>query len=99
MSNHADGKTDPAHERCEDQGGHHADREDQVLTDDSAGPPAKSDGMGEVRKVFPHHDHVGGFECDVRTGQAHGDSHVSRSQGRGVVDPIACHGDMVTFVL
>jgi hypothetical protein len=46
-----------------------------------------------VAKVVVQQHHVAGFFADIGAGDAHGDADIRLLQGRGIVDPIAGHGD------
>ncbi len=49
--------------------------------------------MIQLGEIVGHQHDVGGFQCHVGTGRAHGHAHGSPSQSRGVVDSVADHGD------
>ncbi|MNI53177.1 hypothetical protein D3C73_1079980 [compost metagenome] len=76
------------------QEGDHAQADDQVLTDDRAGAAAQAHGERQVRQVVRHQRHIGRFQRHVRPGRAHGHADRGRGHGRGVVDPVADHGDL-----
>jgi hypothetical protein len=58
------------------------------------GSPPDRKGGGYVERVGAHQDHVGSLDGDV--GAADGDAEVSLGEGRGVVDAVADHGDLMT---
>ena len=67
---------------------------EQVLVDIPEGGPAQADRRRDVREAAFHHDDVRRVYGHVGA-RADGDAHVRAGERRGVVDPVADHGDTV----
>ncbi len=72
-----------------------AERYRQVLPDDGAGAPAQALRREKILDSVMHQDDLGLLERGVAAPGAHGDAHIGCGKTRGIVDPVAHHGDFV----
>ena len=93
MSDHSGGQAYLAGERQRDQAHHHRYREEQVLTDDPAGPSTEPNGVTDLVEILSHDHYVGGLQSDVRSGRTQRDPHIGHGECRGVVHAVSDHGD------
>ena len=76
--------------RSRDVDGGDVDQRLPEVGEDPAAEPNAADDRGEA--VVEEHE-VGRLACDVGAALAHGDADMGGLQRRGVVDPVAGHGD------
>ncbi len=72
--------------------------EHDVLADDPGRAGGEVDGVGDAGEAARHDGDVGGLDGDGGGRGAEGDAHVRGGEGRGVVDPVADHGDDVALL-
>ena len=71
---------------------------EQILLDVADHRAGEFNGGDSVEQVALHQDDVGGFDGDIGAG-ADGNAHVRSCQGRGIVDAVADHGDLLALCL
>ena len=89
----ADDDGDPTGGSQEDHDGIEEDGEEDILSDDGEGFLTKGDSCGDIEEVVVEQRHVGGLAGDVGSPGAHGDTDAGDSEGGGVIDSVADHGD------
>ena len=70
----------------------------KVLAHDADGDAGDGKRIGGGEEIGAEQRDGGGFGGDVRAG-GHGEADVGLSEGGGVVDPVADHGDDMAFLL
>lgn len=71
---------------------------EEVLPDQLHGAAGQVYGLGQQHQVGGHQGNHRHVHRNVRPA-SHGDAHVGRGQGLGVVDPVAHHGYVAAFLL
>lgn len=71
-------------------------RDDEVGDDDTVRPPSKSEDRGHCGQIITDDDDIGSLQRQIRTGAAHRDPNLGRSERGRVVDPVADHSDSAT---
>ena len=71
---------------------------EQILLDVADYRAGELNGGDSVEQVALHQDDVGGFDGDIGAG-ADGNAHIRSCQGRGIVDAVADHGDLLALRL